>query len=424
MKKKLMALALSAAMVLSLVACGEAKPASSTEAPKAEASTEAPKEDVAPAGGTITLWVAEAVVDYTKEKCDAFFAANPDYAGYEVVVEPVGEGDAAGNMITDVDGGADIFGFAQDQLSRLVSAGAVMPISGDYAAWIESSNAAGAVSGAMAGDTIYAFPMTADNGYFLYYDKSVVTDTTTLEGILDQCVAAGKNFYFDLSSWYSSAFFFGAGCECYYDTDADGNFTAAHCDYASENGVAALKALINMVESPAFQAGSSVSNAVDWAAIVDGTWDSSAAKDVLGDNLACVKLPTFTVDGKTYQMGGFNGMKLLGVKPQTDATKLQACLALAQFLTDEAAQLERFNNFGWGPSNIAAQGDSAVQADPALAALAAQFAYTIPQGQYPGDFWSTGLDGDLTSGALNSSMSDAELMDYLTNLQTLLDNAR
>ena len=75
--------------------------------------------------GDLKVWVAEAAVDFTKAQIDAFKAANPEYANMTVNVEPVGEGDAASNMITDVEAGADIFGFAQDQLARLVAAGAL-----------------------------------------------------------------------------------------------------------------------------------------------------------------------------------------------------------------------------------------------------------------------------------------------------------
>lgn len=404
MKKKLLALVLVAAMILTLAACGNGSKVNKK------------------AKGSVTIWVAEAVVDYTKTVAEAYLAEN--FPNYTVVVEAVGEGDAAGNMITDVQGGADIYGFAQDQLSRLVSAGAVMPITGDYKTWAEKENAGGVTAAATVGDVLYAFPMTADNGYFLYYDKSVVSDPSTLEGILADCKKAGKNFYYDFGSWYNYAFFTATGCHCTYATDADGAFTSCDVNFATNEGVAALKAMIALAESGVWQAGSSVSNAVDWAGIVDGTWDKAGAVEVLGDNYACAKLPTFTVDGKTYQMGGFNGCKLLGVKPQEDATKLAVCLGLAQALTNESAQLARFNQFGWGPSNLAAQANEAVQADAALSALAEQFSYTVGQGQYPGDFWSTGIDGDLASGTLNSGMSDAELLAYLTNVQVKLEAAK
>ena len=101
--------------------------------------------------------------------------------------------------------------------------------------------------------------------------------------------------------------------------------------YASDAGVKALKSMIKLAQSPAFVNGSSVSNATNLCAIVDGTWDAAAAKEALGDNYAATKLPT--VDG--YQMSGFGGFKMLGVKPQTDDDKLAACDALAAYLTSE-----------------------------------------------------------------------------------------
>ena len=79
---------------------------------------------------------------------DAFKEANPDFAGYDYVVEAVGEGDAAGNMITDVEAGADIFVFAQDQIARLVSAGALIDVAPENAEIVESENDAGAVGAA------------------------------------------------------------------------------------------------------------------------------------------------------------------------------------------------------------------------------------------------------------------------------------
>ena len=77
--------------------------------------------------GEVKIWVADAMVDLTKAKIEEFKAAHTEYAGMTVLVEPVGEGDAATNMITDVEGGADIFGFAQDQLARLVAARLARP---------------------------------------------------------------------------------------------------------------------------------------------------------------------------------------------------------------------------------------------------------------------------------------------------------
>ena len=280
---------------------------------------------------------------------------------------------------------------------------------------VKAENDAGAVAAVTMGDELYAYPLTSDNGYFLYYDKSVVTDPSTLEGILADCEAAGKSFYMEINSgWYQTAFFFGAGCTLTYDSDNEGNLTACNVDYASENGLKALKSMIKLASSPAFVNGSSISNATNVAAIVDGTWDSEAAKELFGDNYAAAKLPT--VDG--YQMSGFGGFKMLGVKPQEDEAKLAACDALAAWLSSGDVQLARYEALGWGPSNLAAQQSDAVKADVALSALADQLQYTIPQGQYPGDYWSlaTGL-GDNIIGHKYDGADDEALMTALTEFQ-------
>ena len=318
----------------------------------------------------IKVWVADNVTDFTNEQIEAFKEANPDFAGYDYVVEPVGEGDAAGNMITDVEAGADIFGFAQDQISRLVSAGALIDVA--------------------------------------------------------DCEAAGKNFYMEINSgWYQTAFFFATGAQLTYETDDDGNFTACNAGYATDAGLVALKKMVELKASPAFQNGSAVGEATNVAAIVDGTWDASAAQDLFGENYACAKLPTFEgADGKTYQMSGFGGFKLLGVKPQEDEDKLAACDALAAWLSGEEAQIARFEAVEWGPSNLAAQASDEVQANEALAALAEQLQYTIPQGQYPGDYWSlaTSLGDSIISKELSVDSSDEDLMAALEKFQATCES--
>lgn len=427
MKKKLLTAILSVSMVAALLAgCGKGgsdadNAASTNEAANTEAAGNA---DADYGEGSITIWVSEETNAFTQNLAKSFIEANPQFSGYTVTVESVGEGDAASNMITDVEGGADIFVFAQDQLARLVSAGAVSEIIGDYANFVSTSNDAGAVGAATMGDAIYAFPITSDNGYFMYYDSSVVTDPSSLDAIIADCEAAGKGFYMEINSgWYQTAFFFATGCELTYDADNDGKFVKANVDYASDKGVKAFKAMINLSNSTAFYNGSSVSNATNAAAIVDGVWDSNAAKELFGDNYACAKLPSFTIDGESFQFSGFGGFKLLGMKPQTDTNKAVVCLELAKYLSGTEAQLARYNEVGWGPSNLEAQADDAVQADEALSALAEQLANTIPQGQYPNEYWdlATALADDVIADKYDNA-SDEELLNALKEFQATCES--
>lgn len=447
MKKRVLALVMSTAMIASvLTACGgnsndggstpdtnntttgdnnasaDNSAAADSNSSSGDSNAAADTQTMDFGSGEIKIWVPDAVTSVTETLCNSFFEAHPEMNGYTVAIEPMGEGDAAGNVITDVEAAPDLYAFAQDQMARLVTAGALTTINGDYATFVKESNDAGAAAAAQVGSEVYVFPLTSDNGYFLYYDKSVVTDPSSLEQIIADCEAAGKNFYFDTGSWYQTAFFFGTGCKLEFETDEDGNFTGITNTYASENGLKAIKAIRTMSESKIYMDGSSVGDAVNWAAIVDGTWDSSSAKEILGDNYACAPLPKFTVDGETFQLGGFGGFKLMGVKPQAEAGKLVVCLELAKYLSDTDAQLTRFKEVGWGPSNLTAQQDPAVQADEALSALGEQLQYTIPQGQYPGDYWSEAdALGETICGGNFKGYTDDQLMAELQKFSDKMD---
>ena len=81
-------------------------------------------------------------------------------------------------------------------------------------------------------------------------------------------------------------------------------------------------------------------------------------------------------------------------------------------------QVARYEAAGWGPSNKAAQQNEAVQADVALTALAEQLQYSIPQGQYPNDYWTqaTALGDSVIGGDYNDA-DDAALLEVLQNFQ-------
>ena len=427
--KKILSIILVLCMMLSLVACGGGNNATNPPATQGGSATEGgndkPTEGsnagASQLAGTydIKVWVAENIKSLTEEQIAKFNETNTMGIVINATVEAVGEGDAATAMTTDIEAGADLFCFAQDQTARLIQAGALQPLGNTATELVKNSHDKASVTAVTSGESLYGYPLTSDNGYFLYYDKSVIADPSTLEGIEEACKAAGKNFYMDIrSGWYDVAFFFGAGCMLTYDTDDAGKYTACNIDYASDKGVAALKAMINLKKSGVFVNGSSVDNATNAAAIVDGTWDSSAAKALFGDNYACAKLPTFTENGQTYQMGGFGGFKLLGVKPQTDEAKLEACDSLALYLSSEAVQLARYDLTGWGPSNLKAKASEKVQADAALTALGEQLAFCVVQGQYPGDYWSRAeaLGDSIIAGEYDAA-DDAALLAVLQQFQ-------
>ena len=363
----------------------------------------------------IIVWVGAAIMDLTVAQLDGFLAAYPQYADFSFSIEEMEVADASVLVLFDPAASADVFCFPQNDLARLVNARLLSPVS---SAAVESANDAGSVAAASMGGTLYAYPLTSDNGYFLYYDSSVVSDPSSLESILADCEAADRLFCMEINSgWYQVAFFFGAGCTLQYNTNASGAFTSAVCDYASQNGLRALKAMISANRSPAFANASYVDYAANVGAVVTGTWDGQNVSARFGSHFAAAKLPT--VSG--FQMSSFGGYKLMGVKPQADSAKEEACHALAAYLTAETAQRERFAAVAWGPSNLAVQADPAVKSDISLSALAAQSRYAVPQGQYPGDYWdiATNFGNQVLTGAFDD-LSDSELMSRLQSFQQSL----
>ena len=373
----------------------------------------------------ITVWVAEKAVDLTKQQIEAFNSSNELGIVFNATVEPVSEADAATQMITDVEAGGDIFCFAQDQFARLVQAGALAALGEGAANFVRTSNDEGTVAAATSGDTVYAYPLTADNGYFMYYDKSVIPeeDVDSLEKLIADCEAAQKYFAFEMqsSAWYLASFFFATGCESTWTTDDEGAFISVKDTFNSPNGLIAVKGMKKLVDSPFHLSSSSGSEFSSNAAIVvTGTWDYETVKGILGDNMGVADLPSFEVDGTEYHLGSFNGCKLLGVKPQVDAYKLAALHQLARYLTGEQGQMERFEALSWGPSNLVAQASDAVQANPGLAALIAQSPYSVPQGQIHGSWWDIAkVIGDDVKNATDEAGLQQALDNYYDKIASL-----
>lgn len=373
----------------------------------------------------ITVWVSEVdgVKDLTLQQIEDFNKSQSDFH-ITATVEGVTEADSATKMITDVETGADIFCFAQDQLLRLVQAGALAKLGSATSATVTEINNEASVSAASINGELYAFPLTSDNGFFMFYDKSVVKEEHlgSLEDIIADCKAAGKYFAMELesSAWYNASFFFATGCVSEWTPTADGkDFEKVNDTFNSDKGVIALKGMQKLYESgihTSSSAADALTAATPAAVLVSGTWAYDAAKKALGDNFGAAELPSFTVDGKSYHMYTFFGCKLMGIKPQTDAVRQAAIQQLALYLTGEKCQSERFANFGWGPSNKAVQATDAVQNDPCQVAFAKQSAYAVTQGQIHGSWWDlakvycTSLKNAVDAG---ETIDDATLKSYL-----------
>ena len=407
--KKIIALLLVLVMALSLVACGGTE---ESNAPAASAEL----------AGTydITMWVSEkeGVAELTKTQIDAFMQANPGIV-INATIEGVTEADAGSKVIADVASAPDIYCFAQDQLARLVQAAALAPLGQGAQETVKAANDAGSVAAGTVAGTMYAYPMTSDNGYYMYYDKSIISDedAESLEKIIAACEANNVKFRYALeNAWYTASFFFATGCHSNWSMDTDGNFTAVDDDFNSANGLIAMKGMQKLAQSPAYDSNADIFT--DAGVVITGIWNADAAAAHFGDNMGATDLPSFEVDGQSYHLGSFTGNKQMGVKPNTDAKKQAVLSLLAQYLTGEECQTQRYEQFQWGPSNKNAQASEAVQSNVSLAALAKQGEYGIPQGQIHGSWW------DITKvlGAdAKAATSDAELQAALDSYKATID---
>ena len=382
MKKRMIALALSATMVLSagVMLAGCSGDPDTNPDPNG-------KENV-----SLVLWGPSQQQTMAEEMIEAFKAKYTD-KNYSITYNVVSEADAAGTITTDVSAGADVYAFANDQLLVLQRAGALAQVGGSYLEDIRANNSASSVEAATFDGKVYAYPYSDDNGYFLYYDKSKVDSPETLAGILEDCAASGSKFIFDLdNSWYDAAFFFGAGASYEVTYNSDGSVNTVACDFDdATKGTVAGKAMIELANSSAFLNGDDNSITAEltggtFGAAVSGTWNAKVISETLGENYAACKLPTFEVDGQTYQMGSFAGCKLYGVNPTSD--HLADAHRLAAFLSGEEMQQKRYDDMQIGPSNTKVAASDAVKANIALAALADQAQYATAQIAVPGGFWT------------------------------------
>ena len=405
-------------LVACFAACNNSTPPVGGEEQTTEGKGNTPAPETNPLAGTsdITMWVSEkeGVSAQFQQQIDAFEAANPGIV-INASIEGVTEADAGSKVVADVATAPDIYCFAQDQLARLVQAAALAAPGKAAQETIKTSNDAGSVAAASVAGTIYAYPMTSDNGYFMYYDTSIISEeeADSLEAVIAACEKAGKKVRYALeNAWYTASFFFATGCHSNWTMNENGEFIGIDDTFNSAEGLVAMKGMQKLAQSSAYDSDADVFT--DAGAIVTGIWNAGAAEDHFGANLGATDLPSFTVDGKSYHLGGYTGYKLMGVKPQSDPKKAAVLSLLAQYLTGAECQLQRAEEFQWGPSNLEAAKSEVVQSNVSLAAFAKQAASEncVPQGQIGGAWWD--IAKVLGADAKNAK-SDADL-------QTALDN--
>lgn len=363
----------------------------------------------------IKVWVDTKIVSLTEAQIKNFETASKGKYKINATVQPMSEGEAATKMLQDVDAGADIFIFAQDQISRLKTANALSPFSEALTNHLKEENSEESVAAASLGGKMYAFPTTSDNGYFLYYDKSILSDDDVkdMSTMLAKLKSKGKKLNFDRKNgFYAASYFTATGCYSHWTIDErTGSFTGYDDNYNSDLGVKAAMAFRPLADNTVVATKSTWTNSA--GAIITGVWEYSYIESQFGkNNIACAELPYFEYNGERFHMSSFDGYKLMGVKPQGNKKKASVCRKLAEFLTNEENQYTRFDRVAWGPTNKKASANEAVKHHPALDALAKQHQYATQQEVCPGA-WFNALGG--LTGQITTTSTEAQIRTLLSN---------
>lgn len=383
---------------------------------------------------TLTVWGAEEDQAMLKAMCDAYAKANPQNE-YKFLFGVQSEADAADKVLNDVESGPDVYSFASDQINKLFAAGALARVGGEAERNVIANNTPGSIDAASfkinGEDQLWAYPMTGDNCYFVYYDKRVFTEESllaSLDSMLDTAAAAGKTVHFKLNDdgWYLSSFFF-ANPDLKYEVTYDDAMVeqSVSINFNEAGGLEAMKAIRNYVAHDSLVVQTDDSKIIaaftegSAAAAVTGTWNRKAISDLLGENMGVCKLPTAMIAGEQTQLSGFMGYKLVGVngfsKNKGEAHKL------AEWLTNEQNQLIRFQQRGFGPTNKNLASLPEVLNDPVISVVLEQGQFNRAQKSVPGNYWTPmgSLITPLVTAKADGTyadITDEKLQEYLDAL--------
>lgn len=320
--------------------------------------------------GSIRLMVWSPSEDQSKDSgewlqtcCNNFAAQHPEW-DITVVYGVADEATAANTVAQDPTASADVFMYANDNLTVLTDAQALAKLGGIYADEVASFTSQALLDSVTMDGYLYGVPFTT-NTWYMYYDKRVFSeeDVKSLDAMLDKGVVA---FPF-VNSWYLPAFYFGNGCTLF----GDGTQEELGAQFGGDNGVAVTEYLVDLIANPHFvvdDGGSGMSALRDGSinALFTGSWDAASIREILGDNMGVAALPTYPLNGETKQMYSYAGSKAIGVNAHSE--NMVAAVQLAVYLGSAEAQRLHYDLRNVIPSNTELMADPVISADPVVIA--------------------------------------------------------
>lgn len=410
-KNRILGLALTAFAVVGLASCGS-------------------KSD-----DTISVWATAAEQEVVEEVLKEYNATASKEDQIKITYTAVAESDCGTTLAKDptVNGAPALFLTADDHLYNLINLGIAAEIKGTRAEKVKTLNTDASVQAVTSDDKIYGYPVTNDNGYFLWYNSEALSDVSSLESILETAKASGKKVLMDVANgWYANSFIMSpeaCGTTSLYWTKTD-NGVKYTTTWDNEVGVKVSEYIASLL-TPYYADGTLVTGGNDnisagfadgtLIAAVSGTWMENDIKNAMksgGGTMAAAKLPSYHIDNKAYQMASFSGAKFYGINRTRPAEEQKKAATLAELLTSKEAQLKRFKIRQTLPCNKEAAADSEYVNNNTVGgkALEAQTAYTCVQAKTAQDrYWDIGKA--IGQAYIDSKLGEAGTWSKFLNIQ-------
>lgn len=409
MKKILSCLMLSIFMIINVCGCSSKSVDSTETAQKTSAKT---SNDTV----SLTIFCEEDTFDLTNKLLESFKNEHKD-TNFEFKLVKHSDSDMKNDILRDVNADFDLFTFPDDQFDSLNASGVLSEVPNSDE--IRNRNIENASNCASYKGKMYAYPYTADNGYFLYYNKAYLNDSDvqTLDGILSVANANGKNISMQLNSgWYMYSFFGQTGLKFNINDDGLTNSCEWNSTDNSIKGIDVAKSIKTLIDNPAFKCYADeemISGFQDGSVIagISGTWEASNLQKILGDNFGAVKLPTYTCNNQQVQMSTFIGYKMIGVNSYSK--NKEWAHKIADYLTNENSQLQRLQELSIGPSNINVSESDETKNNLAISAILNESDFGVVQ-RVGNSYWNACTD--FYNSLQSKSYNDTELQELLDTM--------
>lgn len=355
----------------------------------------------------LSIWAGETddAYNYLEAVSEEFKKTHTDY-DYSFTIKAVSESSVNGDWAANPATAADFAIAADDQIPSMIKSGlinslesldrAIPNLSND----IKSRNSAESIEMVTDNEKTWGFPVSASNGYILYYNSDYVTeaDTASFDTLLAAIKRASdrdnKTYRFGFpynSGWYLDGWFHGAG----FNARGEAGKSTVECNWNQEitdlsgNKIAGKDvagALVRLAQGEyknywtsqeqgmiMTQIGAEAQSPI--VATINGTWNWKRIKNTWGDKARAAVLPSYHVElaNRDYAMQSVKGFKIGIVNAKRTKTVVHSA-RFAEFLTNYDNQIARFNELSEAPTNTAAAQAIDVNTNPAVKALNDQWA--------------------------------------------------